>query len=86
MGFLPNPAAVQLTLERPLRTLKKMEERPFSVAVLFSFVWIALAYLGNFVVLPVWNNLNTGLCLLGLFVCISVYFTEYLAIFPISYR
>ncbi|KAJ7350968.1 hypothetical protein OS493_037502 [Desmophyllum pertusum] len=62
-----------------------MEERPFSVALLFGLVWIALAYLGDFVVLPVWNNLNTGLCFLGLFVCVANYFNEYRGIFPLSY-
>lgn len=63
-----------------------MEERAFSVAFSFGIVWIALAYIGDLVVLPLWNNLNTGLCLLAAFICVAVYFTEYLAVFPINYR
>lgn len=63
-----------------------MEERAFSVAFLYGVVWVVLAYVGDFVVLPVWNNLHIGLCLLAAFVCVAVYFTEYLAISPISYR
>ena len=61
-------------------------ERPFSVAFSFGVVWIALPYLGNFVVLPVWNNLNIGVCFLAIVLSVSVYFTEYLAMFPINYR
>ena len=63
-----------------------MEERPFTVAVFFGVILIALPYLGNFVVLPVWDNLNIGLCLLALIVCNFVYLTEYLGLFPLSYR
>lgn len=71
----------------PRETKQEMDtERPFTVAFSFGVVWIVLPYLGDFVVLPVWNNLNIGVCFLAIVLCVSVYFTEYLAIFPISYR
>lgn len=61
-------------------------ERPFTVAFSFGVVLIVLPYLGDFVVLPVWNNLNIGVCFMAIVLCVAVYFTEYLAIFPINYR
>ena len=67
------------------RNMRDME-RPFTVAFSFGVGWIVLSYLGDFVVLPVWNNLNIGVCFLAIVLCVAVYFTEYLAIFPISYR
>lgn len=67
-------------------SVSKMAERPFSVALLFGVVWVALAYLAGFLVFPVWNNLNIGLCCLAICVCVMCYITEYLAKFPISYR
>lgn len=63
-----------------------MEERPFSVAFLFGIIWVILAFLGGLVVLPVWSNLNIGLCCLAICVCILNYLNEYLGKFPLSYR
>ena len=63
-----------------------MKERPFSVALFFGVIWIVLPCLGNFVELPVWDNLNIGLCGLALILCICVYLTEYLGLFPLNYR
>ena len=63
-----------------------MEERPFCVAVLFGVVWIALAYLAGFVVLPVWNSVNIGLCSLAICICVMNYINEYLGKFQLSYR
>ncbi|CAH3151198.1 unnamed protein product [Pocillopora meandrina] len=62
-----------------------MKERPFSVALFFGVIWIVLPCLGNFVELPAWDNLNIGLCGLALILCICVYLTEYLGLFPLNY-
>lgn len=69
-----------------LRSELNMDERSFTVAFSFGVVWIVLPYLGDFVVLPVWNDLNIGVCSLAIALCVAVYFTEYLAMFPINYR
>lgn len=82
MGLYKNIPSAQSTVIEDFT----MEERAFSVAFLFGVFWIVLAYLVEFLVLPLWNNLNVGLCFLAAFVGVSVYFTEYLAVFPISYR
>ena len=63
-----------------------MEERPFSVAFLFGIIWVILAFLGGLVVLPVWSNLNIGLCCLAVCFCVVNYLNEYLGKFPLSYR
>ena len=60
--------------------------RPFVVALTFGIFWIFLAYLGGFLLIPEWNRINMGLCLLGVFVAGINYYNEYLGKFPLSYR
>lgn len=56
------------------------------MALLFGLSWLSLALLGGFVVFPVWNSINIGLCGLAVLVCATNYVNEYLGKFPLSYR
>lgn len=62
-----------------------MAERPFSVAFTFCLLWLVLVYLCDFVVLPEWTNINTGLCGLDIAFFVMVYVNEYLGKFQLSY-
>ena len=64
----------------------EMGERPFSAAIVFCLLWLALAYICNVVILPEWNTLNIVLCSVAVALCVMNYVNEYLGKFPLSYR
>ncbi|KAK2549736.1 Very-long-chain enoyl-CoA reductase [Acropora cervicornis] len=62
-----------------------MGERPFSAAIVFCLLWLALAYICNVVILPEWNTLNIALCSIAVALSGMNYVNEYLGKFPLSY-